>query len=157
MNNERGQKGMEAFMSFVDWVGRDYVMILLVIFAICSCFIKIEKSLRDSNEARINTALDAVKKEILIMMSDAEVKWKNYPKAGQLKRSEVFQKIFEKYPVLKEHDAQDDIEKIVDEYISEYLKETQTVVNDKSFNPATDMVLSKEDVDTLINAANTLV
>ena len=60
-----------------------------------------------TKEERVNTALKAIKEELLKLMSDAEIEWEDYKKSGELKKSQVLKEIYSQFPFLATYIDQD--------------------------------------------------
>lgn len=62
------------------------------------------------------------------LISDAEVDYEDWNKAGSIKRAQVIQKIFTDYPVLSKVANQEELIKWIDTMIDESLKELRKIV-----------------------------
>ena len=69
-----------------------------------------------------------IKEVILKLISDAEVDYEDWNKAGSIKRAQVIQKIFTDYPVLSKVANQEELIKWIDTMIDESLKELRKIV-----------------------------
>ena len=65
---------------------------------------------------------------ILKMISDAEVDWQEWSKAGSIKRSQVIKQIYEEYPILTKVVDQDALIKYIDEQIDGALDTLREIV-----------------------------
>ena len=84
-----------------------------------------------SDEEKIKVILRIVKAEILKLMSDAEVEWSSFEKAGIIKKSQVIGKIYEKYPVLSSYINQEMIICELEKIIEENMNNMNSVINKK--------------------------
>ena len=64
------------------------------------------------------------------LITDAEVDYKTWEKAGSIKRAQVIQKIFSEYPVLAKVSNQEEIVQFIDNAINESLKELRKIVSE---------------------------
>lgn len=92
--------------------------------------VEIKKYLKMSDEEKVQAALKAIKPILLKHMSEAEVKWDNYKKAGELKKSAVIQKVYDQFPVLKTYKNQDELIKMIETMIDEQLVEVNRIINE---------------------------
>jgi len=58
------------------------------------------------------------------------LKWDNYKKAGELKKSAVIQKVYDQFPVLKTYKNQDELIKMIETMIDEQLVEVNRIINE---------------------------
>lgn len=84
-----------------------------------------------SDEEKIKVILRIVKAEILKLMSDAEVEWSSFEKAGIIKKSQVIGKIYEKYPVLSSYINQEMIICELEKIIEDNMNNMNSVINKK--------------------------
>ena len=68
------------------------------------------------------------------LISDAEIDYESWNKAGSIKRAQVIQKIFADYPILAKVTDQEKLVEWIDETIDTSLKELRKIVAD---NPKT--------------------
>ena len=71
------------------------------------------------------------------LITDAEIDYESWNKAGSIKRSQVIQKIFEKYPILTKVSNQTEIIEWIDETINISLKELCKIVAENSVDTST--------------------
>ena len=85
-----------------------------------------------SDEEKIEIAKTQIKEIILKMISDAEVDYEEWNKAGSIKRSQVINEIFEKYPILSKVTNQSQIIDWIDQTIDESLKILREIVSNNT-------------------------
>lgn len=122
-------QGLTNLVTIAQNVWAIVVAIAAIIYCI-AMYIKRLKNLSDSDKFWV--AVSCMKAEILSLMSAAEIDWKDFPKAGQIKRSQVISEIFQRYPILRERVSEEDIEKLIDMAINEMMDELNEVIRKNS-------------------------
>ena len=89
---------------------------------------KIKNYVLKSNDEKIAVAKQQVQEVILKLISDAEVDYNEWVKAGSIKRAQVIKKIFEDYPVLAKVADQTALVAWIDETIDNALKTLREIV-----------------------------
>ena len=77
-------------------------------------------------------ALEQVRITALKLVTDAEEEYENWVKAGSIKRSEVIDAIFEKYPILNKVTDRDTLIKTLDKIIDDALVEMRKVIEENT-------------------------
>jgi hypothetical protein len=86
--------------NFLDIINQNWTLITVVIGVGLLLFRKVKKYLSMSEQEKINLALEQIRVTALKLVTDAENDYKDWVKAGTIKRAEVIDIIFEKYPIL---------------------------------------------------------
>lgn len=117
--------GIQNFLQFIN----DSWTALVVIFSlILTAALKIKSYFSNSNDKKIDIAKAQIKEIILKLITDAEVDYESWYKAGSIKRSQVIQQIFEDYPILSKISDQNIIIQWIDEIIDESLTTLRKIV-----------------------------
>lgn len=93
---------------------------------------KIKEFMAQSDEDKIQNALRQAKEIILDSVTRAEVDYSEWKKSGAIKRAQVLDEIFKKYPILAKVTDQETLIKILDGYIDEALDTLREII-DKNF------------------------
>lgn len=117
--------GLKNFLQFVN---DNWTTIIIIISLIIALVQRIKTYLSQSNDKKIETAKQQIKEIILKLITDAEVDYENWNKAGSIKRSQVIQKIFEDYPVLSKVADQEALIKWIDDVIDDSLNILREIV-----------------------------
>ena len=117
--------GIKNFLTFVNNNWTSIAVIISLIIAICK---KIQAFLKQSNIKKIEVAKKHINETILKLVTDAEVDYEDWNKAGSIKRSQVINKIFEDYPILSKVVDQEELIKWIDDQIDKALKELREIV-----------------------------
>ena len=64
------------------------------------------------------------------MITDAEVEYQDYVKAGEIKRSQVIQKIYADFPILARVQDQEQLVAWIDEQIDNALKTLRKIIEE---------------------------
>lgn len=90
---------------------------------------KIKAFMDQSDEEKIQNALKQAKEIILDSVTRAEVDYSEWKKSGAIKRAQVLNEIFAKYPILSKVTDQETLIKILDSYIDEALETLRTIID----------------------------
>ena len=117
--------GLNNFLSFIN---DNWTAIMVGVGLIIGLIAKIKAYVGKSDEEKIEIAKQQIREAMLKMITDAEVDFEDWNKAGSIKRSQVIQQVFADYPILSKLANQEDIIKFIDEAIDESLKTLRDVV-----------------------------
>lgn len=117
-------EGLKNLLQFINDNWASLVVIFSLGFAI---YMKATKFINDwktkTTEEKVEAAKKAISSYILVLVSQAEIKWKEEGyKLGPVKRAQVIKAIYEKYPILEDVTNQKDLLNFIDEQINEALK-----------------------------------
>lgn len=117
--------GLKNFLQFIN---DNWTTIIIIISLTIALVQRIKVYLSQSNDKKIETAKQQIKEIILKLITDAEVDYEDWNKAGSIKRSQVIQKIFEDYPVLSKVADQEVLIKWIDDVIDDSLNTLREIV-----------------------------
>lgn len=117
--------GIQNFLSFIN---DNWTNIIVIIGLVISIGKKAKDYFIKSDEEKIAIAKSKIHETMLKMITDAEVDYKEWIKAGSIKRSQVIEEIFIKYPILSKVVDQTDLIKWIDDEIDDALKELRKVI-----------------------------
>ena len=119
--------GVQKFLSFVydNWTA-----ILVCIGLIVGVVKKTIDFLNNSTKRKIEIVKDHLNEIILKKITDAEIDFIDWNKAGAIKRSQVIAEIYEEYPILSKAINQEDIIAYIDELINDALKTLRNIVKE---------------------------
>ena len=109
-----------------------YILVALGLIIYAVRYIKNYMKMTDSEKLKeqerlVKIALEKVKVIMPNLTAIAEEEWNHLDKAGIIKRSEVINKIYEQYPILKEYYDQEWLVNQLDIIINEALKEIRDI------------------------------
>lgn len=107
--------------NFLELINQNWTLITVIIGLIILIFNKAKNYLSLSDQEKINLALEQIRITALKMVTDAEKEYEDWVGAGSVKRSEVINEIFKKYPILVKVTDQETLIKKIDEIIDEAL------------------------------------
>ena len=119
---------LDGVKNFLQFINDNWTSIIIIISLIIAIAQKVKSYLAKSNDEKIASAKSQIKEVILKLISDAEVDYEDWNKAGSIKRAQVIQKIFTDYPVLSKVVNQEELIKWIDTMIDESLKELRKIV-----------------------------
>ena len=83
-----------------------------------------------STEERIDVIKTQIRETMLKMISDAEMDYEDWNKAGSIKRAQVVQEIFSKYKLLEKVVSQEELISWIDQEIDASLKTLREIVKE---------------------------
>ena len=119
---------LDGIKNFLSLVNDNWTTIAVIISLLVALVRKIMAYLKQSEEKRIEIAKAQIRETILKLITDAEVNYDEWNKAGSVKRSQVIQEIFKEYPVLSKVVDQADLIEWIDNQINTSLKELRKIV-----------------------------
>ena len=119
---------LNGIQNFLQFINDNWTSIIIIISLIVAIVQKMRKYFAKSTEEQIATAKSQISEIVLKLITDAEVDYKDWEKAGSIKRSQVIQKIFDEYPILAKVADQQEVVNWIDEMIDTSLKELRNIV-----------------------------
>lgn len=118
--------------NFLDLVNQNWTLITVIIGLGILVLKKLKSYLSLSEQEKIDLALSQIRITALKMVTEAEEEYNNWIKAGTIKRAEVIDVIFEKYPILNKVTDRDSLIKTLDDIIDEALVEMRKVIEENT-------------------------
>lgn len=119
---------LDGIKNFLQFVNDNWTTIIIIISLGFVLYQKIKNYVSKSKDEKIAVAKRQVQEVILKLISDAEVDYNEWVKAGSIKRAQVIKKIFEDYPVLAKVADQTALVEWIDETIDNALKTLHEIV-----------------------------
>lgn len=119
---------MEGLQKFLQLLNDNWTSILVCIGLLIGIVKKTRDYMSKSQDEKIEIAKKQIQTTILKMISDAEVDWQEWSKAGSIKRSQVIKQIYEEYPVLSKVVDQKALIEWIDEQIDSALDTLREIV-----------------------------
>lgn len=119
---------MEGLQKFLQILNDNWTSILVCAGLIVGIVKKTQDYMSKSQEEKIELAKKQIQTTILKMISDADVDWQEWSKAGSIKRSQVIKQIYDEYPILTKVVDQDALIKYIDEQIDGALDTLREIV-----------------------------
>ena len=118
--------GVRNFLMFVNEHWTEIVVIAGLGLAIWK---KAEAYLKKTDEEKIQIAKDQIRDTIVKFVTKAEVDYDDWVKAGAVKRTQVIDEIFAKYPILNRVTNQESLISEIDIMIDEALNELREILS----------------------------
>lgn len=116
--------------NFLELINQNWTLITVIIGLGILTFKKIKNYIALSEQEKINLALKQIEVIALKLVTEAECTYEEWVKAGAIKRAEVINEIFEKYPILSKATDQEILISKLDEIIDDALVEMRKVINE---------------------------
>lgn len=126
-------KGIQNFLQFIN---ENWTTIIVIISLLLMIVQKTKSYFSKTKEERIEIAKQQIQQICLKLISDAELDYGDWKKAGSLKRTQVIEKIYSDYPILAKATDQEALTKWLDKTIDNSLTELREII-DKNDNKNT--------------------
>lgn len=120
---------MDGITSFLTFVNDNWTAIVVVIGLALGLARKIKAYIQKTDEEKIEIAKVYIKECILKMITDAEIDYEEWKSAGSIKRSQVIQEIYDRYPVLEKVADQESLIAWIDKQIDSALEILRDVIS----------------------------
>lgn len=131
-----------GIQNFLQFINDNWTAVTIIVALIISISKKAKDFLSKSDDEKIAIAKKQIQETMLKLITDAEVDYLEWVKAGDIKRSQVIKQIFEMYPVLSKVTNQEEIIVWIDEIINESLKTMREIFeNSKDIEKAIEVVV----------------
>lgn len=131
---------LDGIKNFIQFINDNWTTIVVIISVVIAIVQKVRSYFTKSKDERINIAKAQIQEIVLKLVSDAETDYKDWKKAGSIKRVQVIQKIFADYPILSKVANQDELIKWIDDNIDEALRELHKVVTQEKEKKVSDNI-----------------
>ena len=123
---------LDGIKNFLQFINANWTSICILIGLVIALVEKIKSYLNKTKEEKIEIAKKQIKETVLKLVTDAETEYSEWIKAGSIKRSQVIDKIFEKYPALSNVVDQETLVEWIDTIIDEALDTMRNVFTENS-------------------------
>lgn len=120
---------LTGLQNFLNIINDNWTTILVCAGLIVGIVKKTQDYLSKSDDEKIEIAKAQIKQVILKKISDAEVDYEEWNKAGSIKRSQVITEIYKEYPILSKVVDQTELTKYIDDAIDDALVELRKVID----------------------------
>lgn len=129
---------MEGLQKFLQLLNDNWTSILVCIGLVIGIVKKTQDYMSKSQDEKIEIAKKQIQITILKMISDAEVDWQEWSKAGSIKRAQVIKQIYEEYPILSKVVDQKALTEWIDEQIDSALDTLREIVKTNATSTSKD-------------------
>lgn len=134
---------LEGIQNFLSLINDNWTTIIVIIGLIIALAKKIKNYINLTDDEKIEIAKTQVSETILKLISDAELDYNEWKQAGSIKRSQVIQAIFEKFPILSKVADQKDLVEWIDKEIDNALDELRAIIEKNKDTESTKTSKSK--------------
>lgn len=120
-------KGIQNFLQFIN---DNWTTIIIIVSLVVAIVQRVKVYFTKDKKERIEIAKAQIQEIVLKLITDAEVDYKEWEKAGSIKRAQVIQKIYTEYPILAKVADQAEVVKFIDDAINTSLKELRKIVTE---------------------------
>lgn len=137
---------LNGLQNFLQLINDNWTTIIVIIGLALAIFKKAKSYFSKSDDEKIAIAKKQITETMLKMITDAEVNYEDWNKAGSIKRSQVIKEIFKEYPVLSKVTNQEEIIQFIDNAIDNSLKELRKTIEENKVEPVT-LTLKQEETE----------
>ena len=119
---------LDGIKNFLNLINDNWTSIIVIIGLCVVIKNKASDYFKKSDDEKIEIAKKQIQTTILKMISDAEVDWKEWSKAGSIKRAQVIKQIYEEHPILSKVIDQKALIEWIDEQIDSALDTLREIV-----------------------------
>lgn len=120
---------LDDIRNFLMFVNEHWTEIVVIAGLGLAIWKKAEAYLKKTDEEKIQIAKDQLRETILKFVTKAEVDYDDWVKAGAVKRAQVIDEIFAKYPILNRVTNQESLISEIDTMIDEALNELREILS----------------------------
>ena len=113
---------MKSVIYILQWLSDNQLLLILIIGLIIGIYFRIKSWNELSKREKFNIICKKLDETIDSLVFEAECKYDGTQNAGTVKRAEVINKIYEKYPDLQKVVNQEYVIEIIDDLIDEALE-----------------------------------
>lgn len=128
MNILGGMNILDGIRNFLQIINDNWTTIIIIIALIVSIVKKAMTLFEKSDEEKIAIVKKQIQETILKHITDAELDYEEWSKAGSIKRSQVIKEIFKEYPILSKITDQEELIVWIDEVIDDALETLREII-----------------------------
>lgn len=113
---------LNGIQNFLMLVNEHWTEIIVIIGLALALYKRVKGYLGKTNEEKIEIAKVQIKETVLRLVTDAEMDYNEWVKAGAVKRAQVVEEIFMMYPILAKVTNQKELVAWIDDIIDEALE-----------------------------------
>lgn len=119
---------MAGIQNFLQFIEENWVSILVCIGLIVSIVRKTIDFFSKPSDEQVRLAKNQISQVMLKLITDAEVDYEEWNKAGSIKRSQVIGQIYKEYPILSKIVNQSELIEWIDNEINISLKTLREII-----------------------------
>lgn len=123
---------LNGLYNFLSYIETNWGMIVAIAAVIVSIYKKAKSFFSKSHDEQLAIAKAQINETMLKWVTEAEKDYRLWISAGAIKRSQVIDQIFDKYPILSKVTNQEEIIAWLDETIDEALKTMRKIFEENA-------------------------
>lgn len=131
---------LNGIQNFLLLINEHWTEIIVIIGLLLILVKRVKEYIGKTDEEKIEIAKKQLKETVLKMVTDAEMDYQEWVKAGAVKRAQVVEEIFVMYPILAKVTNQEELIKWIDEIIDEALKTMRDIFSENESQEAEESV-----------------
>lgn len=120
---------LNGIKNFLEFLNANWTVIAVLLGLAVALIQKIKVFIGKTDEEKIQIAKKQIKEIMLKMVSEAELDFEDWNKAGAIKRSQVISQIYEMYPILSKVIDQNELIKWLDMEINTSLQTLEDIID----------------------------
>lgn len=120
---------LNGIMNFIELISENWTWILVAVGLLIALFQKVKAYCKMTDEERIQAIKTLIRETILTRVTNAEIEYQEWISAGEIKRAQVINEIYEAYPILYKVADQDKLIQWLDDVIDEALKILREIIS----------------------------
>lgn len=120
---------LNGIKNFLEFLNANWTVIAVLLGLAVALIQKVKVFIGKTDEEKIQIAKKQIKEIMLKMVSEAELDFEDWNKAGAIKRSQVISQIYEMYPILSKVIDQNELIKWLDMEINTSLQTLEDIID----------------------------
>lgn len=120
---------LNGIKNFLEFLNANWTVIAVLLGLAVALIQKVKAFIGKTDEEKVQIAKKQIKEIMLKMVSEAELDFEDWNKAGAIKRSQVISQIYEMYPILSKVIDQNELIKWLDMEINTSLQTLEDIID----------------------------
>lgn len=120
---------LNGIKNFLEFLNANWTVIAVLLGLAVALIQRVKAFIGKTDEEKIQIAKKQIKEIMLKMVSEAELDFEDWNKAGAIKRSQVISQIYEMYPILSKVIDQNELVKWLDMDINTSLQTLEDIID----------------------------
>lgn len=120
---------LNGIKNFLEFLNANWTVLAVLLGLIVGLIQRVKVFIGKTDEEKIRIAKRQIKEIMLKMVSEAEMDFEEFNKAGAIKRSQVISQIYEMYPILSKVIDQNELIKWLDMEINTSLQTLENIID----------------------------
>ena len=120
---------LNGIKNFLEFLNANWTVIAVILGLAVALIQRVKVFIGKTDEEKVQIAKKQIKEIMLKMVSEAELDFEDWNKAGAIKRSQVISQIYEMYPILSKVIDQNELIKWLDMEINTSLQTLEDIID----------------------------